>query len=249
MNEFGGFLFSLLKEKGMTQSELATTLGVTNKAVSKWETGDSMPETSLLIPIANVFGVTVDELLKGKRADGSLNGEKAETPENKERKTVNVCDYAFKRDGDDEPSETESRDAETGVKFVWRWKQAEKIKSAVCTFLFFGSLVTYLILGATLNLWHPYWVLIPVGALGCGVVGIIVDACCKATRAQKRKNGENPVAGAISGTVVLLSIMTYLLLGAIGNMWHPYWIIIIIGIAICAITCVIGKAAGCSKDK
>ena len=48
MNDFGEFLFKLRKEKGMTQAELAQALGVTNKAVSKWETGEAMPETALL---------------------------------------------------------------------------------------------------------------------------------------------------------------------------------------------------------
>ena len=47
MNTFGEFLFSLRKEKGMTQAELAEKLGVSNKAVSKWETNEAMPETGL----------------------------------------------------------------------------------------------------------------------------------------------------------------------------------------------------------
>ena len=64
MNNFGEFLYTLRKEKGMTQAELASALNVTNKAVSKWETGEAMPETALLLPIAQIFGVTVDELLK-----------------------------------------------------------------------------------------------------------------------------------------------------------------------------------------
>lgn len=45
MNEFGNFLYSLRKEKGMTQQELADRLGLTNKAISKWETGEAFPET------------------------------------------------------------------------------------------------------------------------------------------------------------------------------------------------------------
>lgn len=64
-NNFAEFLHSLRKEKGMTQSELADKLGISNKAVSKWETGESMPDTSLLVPLSEIFGVTVDELLKG----------------------------------------------------------------------------------------------------------------------------------------------------------------------------------------
>ena len=53
----------------MTQQELADLLGITNKAVSKWETGEAFPETAQLVPLADVFGVTVDELLRGKRGE------------------------------------------------------------------------------------------------------------------------------------------------------------------------------------
>lgn len=67
MNKFGEFLYQLRKEKGITQSELADKLDITNKAVSKWETGESFPETAQLVPISKIFGVTVDELLNGER--------------------------------------------------------------------------------------------------------------------------------------------------------------------------------------
>ena len=68
MNDFSEFLYALRKEKGMTQAQLAELLGVTNKAVSKWETGEAMPETSLLLPLSRILDVTVDELLDGKRS-------------------------------------------------------------------------------------------------------------------------------------------------------------------------------------
>lgn len=68
MNGFGNFLYSLRKEKGMTQQELADRLGLTNKAISKWETGEAFPETAQLVPLADVFGVSVDELLRGRRS-------------------------------------------------------------------------------------------------------------------------------------------------------------------------------------
>ncbi len=52
----------------MTQQELADRLGLTNKAISKWETGEAFPETAQLVPLADVFGVSVDELLRGRRS-------------------------------------------------------------------------------------------------------------------------------------------------------------------------------------
>ena len=65
MNEFGNYLYTLRRGAGMTQQELAEKLGVTNRTISKWETGETFPETSQLIPLADLFHVTVDELLRG----------------------------------------------------------------------------------------------------------------------------------------------------------------------------------------
>ena len=62
--EFGSFLSELRKEKGLTQKELAERLLVSAKAISKWETGANMPDVSLLIPLADILGVTVTELLQ-----------------------------------------------------------------------------------------------------------------------------------------------------------------------------------------
>ncbi len=64
---FGTFLARLRKEKGLTQRELAEQLYVSDKAVSKWERGLSLPDISLLTPLAESLGVTVTELLRGER--------------------------------------------------------------------------------------------------------------------------------------------------------------------------------------
>ncbi len=55
------------KDAGMTQEDLANQIGVSAQAVSKWETGVSMPDILLLPVIADVFGITVDEIYTGKR--------------------------------------------------------------------------------------------------------------------------------------------------------------------------------------
>ena len=75
---FGDFLYELRKEKGLTQSEVAERLGVTNKAVGKWETGETFPETAQLLPLSDLFGVTVDELLRGERRETPVSTAPAE---------------------------------------------------------------------------------------------------------------------------------------------------------------------------
>lgn len=68
---FGAFVATLRKEKGLTQKELAERLFISDKAVSKWETGASIPDTGLLIPLADILGVTVTELLMCKRMESA----------------------------------------------------------------------------------------------------------------------------------------------------------------------------------
>ena len=67
--KFGTFLSEMRKEKNMTQKELAEKLFVSDKTVSKWERGASMPNVALLIPIAEVLEITVTELLRGERME------------------------------------------------------------------------------------------------------------------------------------------------------------------------------------
>ncbi len=64
---FGQFVSQLRKEQGLTQRELAERLSVSDKAVSKWERGLSLPDISLLLPLAELLGVSAPELLKGER--------------------------------------------------------------------------------------------------------------------------------------------------------------------------------------
>lgn len=65
--KFGKFIAELRKEKGYTQKELAQRLFISDKAVSKWETATSIPDTALLMPLADLLGVSVTELLMCER--------------------------------------------------------------------------------------------------------------------------------------------------------------------------------------
>lgn len=62
--KFGEFIYQKRKKLGFTQEELGRKLGVTNKAVSKWEVGETTPDITMLEPLAQALQVSVDELLK-----------------------------------------------------------------------------------------------------------------------------------------------------------------------------------------
>lgn len=65
--EIGLFISKLRKEMNLTQEELAKRLNVTKQAISRWETGKGLPDINLLSPLAKELGITVNELLNGKR--------------------------------------------------------------------------------------------------------------------------------------------------------------------------------------
>ena len=62
--KFGNYIFELRKRAGLSQAELAAQIGVTNKAVSKWENGKAKPSTEMIRKLATLFQVSVDEMLK-----------------------------------------------------------------------------------------------------------------------------------------------------------------------------------------
>lgn len=76
---FGQFLAQHRKEQGMTQKQLAERLFVSDKAVSKWERGLSLPDVSLLLPLSQLLGVSVTELLEGRQLEEPMAPEEVET--------------------------------------------------------------------------------------------------------------------------------------------------------------------------
>ena len=81
----GAFIRMLRREKGLTQKDLAAALGITDRAVSKWERGISAPDIALLEPLSKVLEISVTELLRGGRSTS-----KAEA----EQQTQAVLDYS-----------------------------------------------------------------------------------------------------------------------------------------------------------
>ena len=61
----GNYIKSLRKSEGLTQKELAQKLGISFQAVSKWERGDTLPDTGLLLELCDILNTTADKLLNG----------------------------------------------------------------------------------------------------------------------------------------------------------------------------------------
>lgn len=77
----GGFIAALRKANGMTQKDLAEKLNVSDKTVSRWERDDGAPDLAVIPVIAEIFGVTCDELLRGERKSPTERAEETEESE------------------------------------------------------------------------------------------------------------------------------------------------------------------------
>ena len=89
--KIGRFIAELRKEKNMTQIDLANKLGITDRAISKWENGRGMPDLSLLTPLCELLDVSINELLSGARLD------KKDYQEKFEENIINTIDYTDKK--------------------------------------------------------------------------------------------------------------------------------------------------------
>jgi transcriptional regulator with XRE-family HTH domain len=67
--KIGQFISAKRKEQGLTQAALAEKLGITDRAVSKWETGKSMPDSSIMLELCELLKINVNELLSGELID------------------------------------------------------------------------------------------------------------------------------------------------------------------------------------
>ena len=76
--KIGKFIAACRKKKNLTQAQLAETLAITDRAVSKWETGKAMPDTSIMLELCDVLGITVNDLLSGEEISMENNDQKNE---------------------------------------------------------------------------------------------------------------------------------------------------------------------------
>ena len=76
--KIGKFIAECRKQKNLTQVQLSEKLGITDKAISKWERGIAMPDTSIMLELCDILGISVNELLGGEKISMENNNQKNE---------------------------------------------------------------------------------------------------------------------------------------------------------------------------
>ena len=76
--KIGKFIADCRKRKNLTQMQLAEKLGITDKAISKWERGIAMPDSSIMLKLCDILGISVNELLSGEKISMENNSQKNE---------------------------------------------------------------------------------------------------------------------------------------------------------------------------
>ena len=76
--KIGRFIADCRKQKNLTQMQLAEKLNITDKAISKWERGIAMPDTSIMLELCDILGISVNELLCGEKINMENNNQKYE---------------------------------------------------------------------------------------------------------------------------------------------------------------------------
>ncbi len=93
----GGFLAALRKANGMTQADLAEKLHVSDKTISRWERDDSAPDLAVIPVLAEIFGVTCDELLRGQRRPEDQRADAAEASAKAEKQRQRLLALGLNR--------------------------------------------------------------------------------------------------------------------------------------------------------
>ena len=219
---FGDNLQYLRKRDKITQEELAEKLQVSRQSVSKWETGEAYPETEKIIVLCDIFGVTMDALMRG---DVTASGESAE----EHTQTVpEVC-----ADEGRTTDEKETEGAGTGRAPSAQTKKLVFLNAAgaaVTGVIMSCAVIAFFCLGGIAGLWHPGWLVFPLALSLCAFFDDVF-AKKSAPDVPVRPLSARIFKG-LAGMTMLLSVTIYLFIGCVWGIWHPSWVIFIVAVVL-----------------
>lgn len=217
--EIANRLVELRKKNGYSQEELASKLGLSRQAVSKWERAEASPDTDNLICLAKLYGVSLDDLLK--------TNESVETIVNEQVNSDN-CQQVKKENEEDKEEEKDPR--------ARKLRLIEAIVSGALTLII---TIIYVTLGCLFDsvwpdpmVWKYLWVaylLIPfVSSIFEGIIKKKFDC--------------------FTGAIVMGVVITYISLGFFLGAWHPGWVVFLLIPLYAGVASAVDKAIAAKKE-
>ena len=226
-NNLPNNLYKLRKLKGLSQEEFAEQIRVSRQAISKWERGEAYPDTENLITISNVFGVSIDALLRSDNISFT-NAIEASDSNN------------ITPDNDEESSggDTQHNSQQPHIHLTWDKHYSNDGKKSVFTVLLYTLpypiLITavYLLLGFTINAWDWAWTFY-----------VTIPLYYSLISAFKHRSLQKV-------DITCLCSFIFLLFGMLYKCWNPLWIIFLLIPIYYPIASVIDKARnGIDEDE
>jgi len=199
--EIANRLFELRKKNGLSQEELAEKIGVSRQAVSKWERAESSPDTDNLIQLAQLYQMSLDELLFTTEPVGRNDAMQAgQIPASGDG--IHIAD----KDG------TELHIDRTGLRINVK-EESNEHKDAF-PIVPIVVVAIYLVMGFVFSLWHPGWLVF-------FAIPIFYEFVAMSS-------AEGPRSKANLFPMAPICVAVFLLLGFLCDLWHPAWIVFLL---------------------
>lgn len=206
--ELAGRLVDLRKKQGLSQEALGEKLGVSRQTISKWERGEASPDTDNLIALAELYGISLDELAGKARTTAKkkesvhvgFDGIHVES----EEESVHIGPGGIHVETPAESCHLGPEAAKEKAREAMRCGGREHLFEAVVHIVL---ITTYLCMGFFGNLWHPGWLIL--------FAGPILISLASAIRQRSANRFAWPA----------VAIAAYLCLGFFRNLWHPGWVV------------------------
>lgn len=234
--EIANRLVNLRKKNGLSQEELASKLGLSRQAVSKWERAEASPDTDNLICLAKLYGVSLDELLRtdddvdtivkeqskedSPKPDGKPCAEDSAYADESKAEYVHLgSDGIHIKDGGDEVhisskgiyiKDSNDDDNDNDEDDESKKSPLRIAQGVVTASLLFVVTAAYVICGCLFpGVWAYGWI---------GYFLIPLVACIFETAITKRFE-------TFTGVIVFIAVISYLIMGFFFNLWHPGWVV------------------------
>ena len=231
----GEKLFELRKNKNLSQEEVAEKLNVTRQTVSKWETNQSTPDFDKIIPLCDLFEISTEELLRGKKSESQEN-ENAENTENSlesEEKNSELKEEVANHEENIKYENTMTNDE-------LRRKASGEISTSL--FIYIAAIGAFIVIVANTNI--DASISIGLLLLACAyATARIIKGCMSMPKQENVINEKKEILKSIKCIIWCLITAFYIILSFATMAWHITWVIFIIGAVITeiAILCLLLK--------